>query len=279
MSALLESFVALALAGAGAAAGLALSRLRRPWWVLAYVLPLAVVLAVRLVTLVPSASTLPLLEGLSGGVARYWAMSLAVPMMFASLLRRLDSPRKKALVVALACAAVVLHGVGPLVGTVLCGDRLLKLGTRTDGAGVCLQQTAYTCGPAAAATALRRLGLDADEGEIAVAARTSPTNGTQPGDLCRALEARYSGDGLTCEYAGFSFVADLHGKCPVLVVVKLVPLIDHWVAVLEVTDSEVVCGDPAKGLVRVPHEGFARGWRRRGIVLRREGTERAGGDP
>jgi predicted double-glycine peptidase len=278
VSALLESFVAFALAGVGAAAGLALSRLRRPWWVLAYVLPLAMVLAVRLATLVPSASRLPLMDAVSGGIGRYWAMSLAVPMMFTSLLRRLDSPRKKALVAALACGAVVLHGIGPLVGTVLCGERLRELGTRTDGAGVCLQQTAYTCGPAAAVTALRRLGIDADEGELALAARTSPANGTQPGDLCRALEARYSGDGLTCGYAGFSSVMDLRGRCPALVVVKLLPLIDHWVAVLEVTDSEVVVGDPAKGLVRVPHERFARAWRGRGIVLRRGEAERSGGE-
>ncbi len=270
MSALLESCVAVALAGVGAVAGLALSRLRRPWWALAYALPLSVVIAVRLTTLVPSVARMPLLAALSGGSAKYWAMSFAVPMMFTSLLRRLDSSRKRALVAALACAAVVLHGVGPLVGPVLCRERLEALETRTDGAGVCLQQTQYTCGPAAAVTALRRLGLDADEGTLAVAARTSPTNGTQPGDLSRALAKLYSDDGLRCEYESFAAARDLRGRCPVLIMVKLMPFIDHWVAVLEVSDSEVVFGDPTRGLIRMPHDRFEATWRARGLTLRRE---------
>jgi hypothetical protein len=41
---------------------------------------------------------------------------------------------------------------------------LAGLKTRIDADGVCRQSSEYTCGPAAAVTALRKLGLPAEEG-------------------------------------------------------------------------------------------------------------------
>jgi len=43
--------------------------------------------------------------------------------------------------------------------------------------------------------------------------------------------------------------------------------VDHFVTVLEVTDSEVVVGDPLNGLDRLSYDQFRREWRFVGVVL------------
>jgi predicted double-glycine peptidase len=50
----------------------------------------------------------------------------------------------------------------PFLVPALIKERLSNLTTRLDSNGICYQSTDYTCGPAAAVTALRRLGLQAD---------------------------------------------------------------------------------------------------------------------
>ena len=64
-------------------------------------------------------------------------------------------------------------------------------------------------------------------------------------------------------------MTELRGLGPTLVIVKFGLLLDHWLCVLEVTDTEVVVGDPLSGLTRLTHAEFAERWRRIGIVLRR----------
>jgi predicted double-glycine peptidase len=56
-----------------------------------------------------------------------------------------------------------------------------------------------------------------------------------------------------------------------LAVVKYTLMVDHWVTVLEVTDSEVIVGDPSVGLMRWTHEQFLRRWRFIGVMLKRGG--------
>jgi hypothetical protein len=57
---------------------------------------------------------------------------------------------------------------------------------RVDGDGVCRQSSHYTCGPASAVTVLRKLGLPAEEGEIAILSHTSALTGTEPDVLAKA---------------------------------------------------------------------------------------------
>ena len=47
-------------------------------------------------------------------------------------------------------------------------------------------------------------------------------------------------------------------------------LVDHYVAILEVTDREVVVGDPFSGKRVCTHEQFRKKWRYAGIVLQRK---------
>lgn len=276
----LESIGALALAGLGVGAGLLAARLRKPWWTLGYFLPLALVVAIAASLRVRGLAFVPPVSWIASGRVRHAVLSFAVPAMFATVLPRLEGARRRLLAGAFAGVTAVLFGVMPFVAPALVRGELEEIGTTFDDAGVCLQQTGYTCGPAAAVTGLRALGLEADEGELAVLSRTAPLGGTQAENLCAALRRRYEADGLTCEYRSFGSVEELGACCPALAVVKFAPLVDHWVAVLEVTDDRVVVGDPARGFREIWHRDFEKLWRGTGIVLkctRNGGTDEGGG--
>jgi len=144
------------------------------------------------------------------------------------------------------------------------------LHTRINGEGICLQNTGYTCGPAAAVTALRRLGLPAEEGEIAVLSQTSSFTGTPPDLLAGALRQRYDKDGLIVEYRFFKNLEELQQAGLTLAVVKFSFMVDHYVAVLKVTDAAVVVGDPLSGLETISREEFLERWRLCGITLQRK---------
>jgi predicted double-glycine peptidase len=55
-----------------------------------------------------------------------------------------------------------------------------------------------------------------------------------------------------------------------IAVVKFDFMVDHYVTILEVTDSEVVVGDPLNGLDRMTCDEFLKKWRFAGIVLKRQ---------
>lgn len=135
--------------------------------------------------------------------------------------------------------------------------------------GVCLQQTAYTCGPAAAVTGLRLLGIQASESELSVLAGTSPQGGTSELALSIALSRRFAADGLKTEYREFKDLEALRVAGTVLVDVKFGFLVDHWICVREVSGTHVVAGDPLVGWQTLTHDEFLAKWRHTGLVLRR----------
>ena len=56
-----------------------------------------------------------------------------------------------------------------------------------------------------------------------------------------------------------------------ITVIKLTLLIDHYVAVFEVTADDVVFGDPLRGKRTLTHDKFLKEWRYTGIVVKRRG--------
>ena len=144
------------------------------------------------------------------------------------------------------------------------------LTTVVDNAGVCIQTTRYTCGPAAAVTALRQLNIQADEGQIAILAYSTPFWGTNGDLLAHAIQKRYESEGILCQYRRFDSVSQLKGNCPAIAVVKFAPLIDHYVTILEVTDNSVHIGDPLEGRQIFTSARFEEKWRFIGILVKRE---------
>jgi len=88
--------------------------------------------------------------------------------------------------------------------------------------------------------------------------------------LADALQKEYANDGLVVECRAFKNISELKQAGLTLAVVKYSLLVDHWVTVLEVTDSQVIIGDPLGGLERISHEEFEKKWRFQGIVLKRK---------
>jgi hypothetical protein len=178
-------------------------------------------------------------------------------------------------VTALTLVATVAYFLPAYWGPALWQQRHHALRNRCDVDGICWQRTSYTCGPAAAVTALHRLGLPATEGELAILARTSPLSGTDEDLLAAALARRYRAAGLRVERRPLRTLADLAGAEAALVVIPVGPWTDHFVAVLEVTPGWVVIGNPSAGRRTMPPAELLARCRPTAILLYRTGTTRA----
>ena len=146
---------------------------------------------------------------------------------------------------------------------------LADVKTRLDPDGICRQSQSYTCGPAAAVTALHELGLRADEREIALLAHTSSRTGTEPRRLAQGLQKRFGADGLVAEYRRFENLEELSRAGLTLAVLQFNASQDHCVTILGVQANAVVVGDPVGGLALVSKEEFENQWQFVGIVLKR----------
>src|SRR5262249_4697231 len=150
---------------------------------------------------------------------------------------------------ALVSATVLYEAIVPFIVPLYLHNDLQNLHTTIDDQGVCRQTTSYTCGPAAAVTALRRMGITTDEGELAVAMHTTPLVGTPPDVLADSLESKFSDHALRAEYRKFDNVDGLAGHEPVLAITKIQAIEDHYVVVLHVSTAGVLIADPAQGRV------------------------------
>jgi len=265
----LQTAAVLALSAACGWAGLRASKWPKPWRMSVSVAALAVVCAIGVARHYATLLLVPPFSVLIPGRVKFVVLASAIAMMFASAIPHTDPRRKRVMLWILTCVFVLHAAVPPFLGPELVRSELRSLRTICDADGVCRQSTQYTCGPAAAVTGLRLWGLAGDESTIALRAGTSPLTGTEPDMLVAALRELYAPRGLQCEYLRFGSVADLMGREPVLVITKYRPLIDHYMTVLAVTPEAVLVGDPLSGRRSYSHKGFARIWRRTGIVMRR----------
>ena len=262
--------IGVGLLGAfGVASGRWFSRLPRPYWTLGYFVPLGLILLIGLAYRFRTLEFVPPFSWLMAGRTEFVLTALAGTTVLTTPLSRLPLRRDRAAVALLMICVVSQVAVWPFLAPAFNRAELEALKTRIDPDGVCLQNTDYTCGPAAAVTALRRLGLPAEEGAIAIRCHTSTAMGTPPDMLCRALLKLYPAYGFTCQYRAFKSVEELKSAGCTLALVKFSFLLDHYVAVLHVDDRTVTVGDPLNGKRTMTHAEFARQWRFVGVVLRR----------
>ena len=265
----------IALACVGAVGGHFVSRLRRPYWLLGMIVPLLMLIGMT----VHGLESTPPFSWLVPCRRENAAAAVLVTMVFFTTLKHLPSRRRAVLVVALAVAAEIHFALMPFLLPALAQPYFRSLRTVVDGNGVCMQNTYYTCGPAAAVTALKRLGIEAEEGEIAILARMRPGAGVHFDMLAQGLERHYKAQGLRCAEKRCETVEDLQRDGICLVSTRLMFRIRHCVAVLEVTDAEVVVGDPLVGLRRLTRAQFRRAWSGDCLVLSRDRGKEAGGTP
>jgi predicted double-glycine peptidase len=178
--------------------------------------------------------------------------------------------REKILMMVFVSGFVVYYSVMPFLGPMFVRGELKRLKTEMDKDGVCRQGTDYTCGPAAAVTALKCLKVPAEEGQLAIASHTSSYGGTPGDSLALAIRDLYGREGVVCDYRLFKSVSEMKEICPVIAQVKFRFLIDHFVAVLQVTDKYVIVGDPLFGRYKHSRRDFESIWRYSGVVVCRK---------
>ncbi|MHC4122329.1 MAG: cysteine peptidase family C39 domain-containing protein [Planctomycetota bacterium] len=269
----LETAGVILLTVLGVVVGKLFSRFQKPYWTLGYFLPLLLIMMIAMTRVVDSLVFVPPFCWVTAGRVKFVIFSLAVTMGLTTPLTRLPRKYEKFVVCTLMTVVVVWFSILPFCVPAVIKGYLCNLQTKVDSNGICIQSTNYTCGPAAAVTALRKLGLSAQEGEIAVLSHTSPMIGTLPRNLCKALKNRYGADGLECEYRHFESITQLKDAGVTLVVVKVAFLLDHCITVLEVSDQLITVADPIIGTMLMSHEQFEKIWRFSGIVLKRRVTQ------
>ena len=257
------------LAFSGFLIGRWFSRLPKSYWLLGYFLPLVLVFVYGAAMRFPPLAFVAPVSWMMTGRNKFAVLGFIATMVLTTPLSRLPKKRSRIAVAVLMVVVVCVMSVWPFLAPAFNRKHLASLQTRLDADGICLQSNDYNCGPAAAVTALRKLGLPAEEGEIAILAHTSSATGTPPDVLAMALQAHGAKEGLVSEYRIFRSVDELRHGGLTLAVIKYRFWVDHYVTVLEVTDEAVVVGDPARGLCTFTHQEFRDKWRFEGVVLKR----------
>jgi len=269
----LETIGVIQIALLGIFLGRVFSGLRKPYWTLGYFLPSLLIAMLVLARYNNALPFVPPFSWITAGRVRFIILALAVTMGLTTPLSRLPRKCERLIIGVLMVVVVGWFSVLPFLVPALIKDKLSNLKTIVNTNGICYQTTDYTCGPAAAVTALGKLGLAASEGEIAILSHSSPVAGTLPHNLYTALKNRYGADGLKCQYRHFDSIAQLRNAGITLAVVRDAFLSDHCVAVLEVSDRMVTIADPVLGRTLMSHEQFEKIWRFSGIVLKRDPTQ------
>jgi hypothetical protein len=271
MSPWLESLAVAAVGLLAFILGRSFSRLAARYWLIGYFIPLGLVLLYCLATFLPWLSLDPPVSWMMSGRNRFACFNFAAVMLLDTPLSRLPRRRNR-VVICLFMFVLTSVSIIPFLAPAFNRSYLASLKTRVDSDGVCRQSNDYTCAPAAAVTALRKLGLPAEEGELAILAHTSSLTGTEPDVLARELQKHYRAQGLLAEYRAFSNLDDLKKAGLTIAVVKFNTLQDHCVTVLDVQDHQVAVGDPLSGLTTLSVDEFMGKWLLTGVVLRRVST-------
>jgi hypothetical protein len=201
---------------------------------------------------------------------KFVILSFAVMMGLTTPFSRVPRKSEKLAIYVFMISFTIWVPILSFLTPALLKDHLLNISTKIGSDGICYQSKNYTCGPAAAVTALRRLGLPAEEGEIAALSYASPITGTLPWCLYKALQNRYGSEGLRCRYRHFDSASQLRSAGIILAVVKDAFLRDHCVAILGVSDHTVTIADPVSGKRSMSYEEFEKIWRFSGIILERD---------
>lgn len=266
----LETILVALMALLGVSLGRWFSKLPKPYWTFGYFLPLALIGVILVIGKSPRLMFVPPASWLWFGRTPFAIIGFAATLILTTPLPQLSSHRARILVGFLMAWIVAQVALWPFLAPAFNQAYLASLTTNIDADGVCRQSNEYNCGPAAAVTALRQLGFPAEEGQIAILAKTSKATGTPPDMLARTLKKHYSQAGLLCEYRSFQNLDELRGAGLTLAVIKLGFLVDHFVVVLGVTDKDVLVADPLSGKRTVSRQAFTKSWRSLGIVLKRQ---------
>ena len=257
------------LAGFGIFLGRWISRWRSPAWLVGYVVPLLLVIIIGIPRWSPRIESIPPFSWIMADRTEFAAIALVCTILLTTPLSRLRQRRQRFAVFLFMVLITVYFSVPPFLMPVFEYTHLSELETTIDQNGVCLQSNGYNCGPAAAVTVLRKIGIQAEEGQLALRAHTTRFAGTPTDSLCAAIRSCYS---VSCHIVYCRAVQELKGKEPLIALIKYSYMVDHFVAVLSVTDTDVVIGDPLEGIRTCTHKEFENEWRKCVIIIEKSPT-------
>jgi hypothetical protein len=266
----LETIAVTLLALFGIILGKTFSGLRKSYWVVGYFIPLGLITVLVIARIDNTLLFTSPFSLIAASRLKFAVLSFAVMMGLTALFSRLPRKSEKLVICVFMIVFAIWFSILPFLTPALLKNHLSNISTRIDLNGICYQSKNYTCGPAAAVTALRRLGLPAEEGEIAILSHTNPVTGTLPWCLYKALQNRYGTDGLRCQYRHFDSASQLRNTGIILAVVKDAFLRDHCVAILGISDNTVTIADPISGKQSMSYKEFEKIWRFSGIILERD---------
>lgn len=261
---LVQTAGVILLAVSGVLIGRRFWRVKSRVWIVAYTVPFLIVAAIAVPRWVPQAELIRPFNWLMGGRTEFAVMALACTMLLTTPMSRLSQRGQRRGVAILMIVFATYFSVLPFLMPALEYSRLAELKTILDGDGVCIQSTNYNCGPAAAVTVLRSIGVPANEGELALRSHTTRFTGAPMDSLCNAMHKGYA---VPCRIVYCRDVRELQGKGPFVAIVKFSFLVDHYVAVLSLTETEVKIGDPLAGLRTCTPGEFDKEWRGCAIVV------------
>jgi hypothetical protein len=269
MSPWLETIGVCGLAILGAWLGWRSSRLPKPYWMVGYFVPLGLIVAIGAARRFTGLESNPPFSWIMSGRTPFALTALITTMILTTPLSRLSPKRVQRWVILLMVCIVSYASIWPFIAPAFNRKFWKSVETQIDKDGICRQSSGYSCGPASAVTALKRLGFHGEEGEIAILAHTSDAMGTPPGILCQTLQRRYGQEGLRCELRHFKSIEELKEAGLTIALIKFGLMVDHYVVVFEVTKDSIVVGDPFLGKNILTHEEFKKKWRFSGIVMKR----------
>jgi len=262
--------VLMGLVGLGIVLGRSFSRLKSWLWLIGFAIPLLFLIIVGLTRYVYLLTFVPPFSWATTGRLEFFLSAWMIPMLLITPLSRLPRKPLRFLLMILMAVAVVYYAILPITIPYVLREKQKNLNSTVLPGGIVLQSTNYNCGPAAAATALRQLGVQASEGKLAILSHTNPISGSPEDLLCAAVQKGYGDQGILCERKPLRTLEELKKAGLVLAVIKYSFQQDHYVTILEVTDDEIMIADPMIGKTSLSHDEFLERWRGGGILLKRE---------
>ncbi len=269
----LETIAVTVVALLGIILGKTFSGFRKSYWVAGYFIPLGLITVLVIARIDNTLLFVPPFNLIAASRLKFAVLSFAVMMGLTAPFSRLPHKSEKLVICVFMIVFAIWFSILPFLAPALLKNHLSNISTKIDSSGICHQSENYTCGPAAAVTALRHLGLPAEEGEIAILSHTNPVTGTLPWCLYKALQNRYGTDGLRCQYRYFDSASQLRNTGIILAIVKDAFLRDHCVAILGVSNHTLTIADPISGRRSMSYKEFEKTWRFSGIILERDSVQ------
>ncbi|MCP5560127.1 MAG: hypothetical protein H7A55_20455 [Verrucomicrobiaceae bacterium] len=238
----------------------------RLWWVVS-VIALTVLSFATLAIYVRELQFVAPFSWLVNGSNRRHCFAIVLPFLIGVLSTRATGQNLQSGLRIFNMLALTKAGLIPAIAPVGASAEVTSLHNVFDNDGVCRQQTWFTNGAAAAATALRRVGIRATEAELAVTLGASKYVGTRDDVLANELANRYDSADLTIRHRFLQGTDNLRIWPVSIAVLKLGPFLDRYVVVLEIKDDSVVVADPLVGKQTIPRKEFEVSWRRTAIVF------------